>query len=675
MSDSREPKQDLSLTEMLQELANRSVLDLRGYKHGTLQRRMRKRMQRLAVSSYAEYLDVILKTPGEANELLNSVLINVTEFFRDAPAWEALRTGVLPELLASVQPGGALRVWCPACASGEEPYSVAILLAECGGGRLPLQTVKIYATDIDDEALNWARRGEYPWERLMRVRPPWRERYFKGSGATARVAREIRKMVIFGRSNVLTDAPISHCSLVVCRNLLIYFDTASQREIMKRVHYALDPGGVLFLGKAESKLSDSQVFQPVNARWRIFRKRGPSHNGETRAGCEVSSMVPRKNDEREHELRRRRLQEQYILESVQSALILLDAADVVLAHNDGAVRIWGLGGGSLDGQPILNTPIASQCPELRSRLEETHRNPERPVAFQAQVRNQADDRDHVIAIRLRAMLDDFRQRTGTVMHCDDVTHQDTLRATSQQLESTGEELRSTTEELETSNEELRSTNEELETTNEELQSTNEELETTNEELQSTNEELETANEELQALNEELENMNEELEHRTKEMHRHNERYAESLRSLPFPVILLDRKENVQLWNAAAQKLLGIGSSSVVGIEFRQLPLPQSLRKIFLRRCQAVLLRQEASVLRGQRVKEYGREAYDVHFTPVSHGEAGLDGVLVLFGPSRDDRPAPASRAHTRFGGGRTRSTAGSKKKKTSSHSRSGKKRR
>ena len=310
---------------------------------------------------------------------------------------------------------------------------------------------------------------------------------------------------------------------------------------------------------------------------------------------------------------------------------------------------------------------------MSSRLEESRRNPQETVVFRTRLRNQADGRDHVIVINLRAMLDESRQRAGTVMHCDDVTHQDAQRDTSQQLESTGEQLRSTNEELETSNEELHATNEELETTNEELQSTNEELETTNEELQSTNEELETANEELQSLNEELENMNEELEHRTKEMRQHTERYAESLRSLPFPVMLLDRKETVQLWNSAAQKLLGIGSSSVVGVEFRQMPLPEGLRKTFLRRCQAVLLRREASVLRSQRVKENSRDSYDVYFTPVSHGEAGMDGVLVIFGPCGDGRPATASRAAAREGGGRARrSTA---KKKTSSRSGHSKKRR
>ena len=670
MADLRVAKQDITLAEMVQTLADLRTLDLRGYKHGTLERRMRKRMQRLSLSSYSQYLSVFLKNPGEAAELLNTVLINVTEFFRDPAAWEALRTSVLPALLEGLKPGGVFRAWCPACASGEEPYSLAILLAEYFGRRLPQQDIKIYATDIDEEALSTARRGEYPRERLHRLRPEWRDKYFSASGSSVRIVRGIRKMVIFGRSNVLTDAPISHCSLIVCRNLLIYFDIASQREIMKRLHYALDRDGVLFLGKAESKLSDSQAFQPINARWRIFRKIASDENGSVRAALvrEVRTMHSPKNHEIERELRNRRLRERLLLDTVHSGVILLDDANVIVKHNDGATRIWNLDG-EVDGQPILSTVIAEKCPELASRLEQARRNSQEPVAFRASIRNQADGQDHIIAINLRVMLDESHRPVGLVMSCEDVSHQDTLRHAVEKLESTGEQLQSTNEELETSNEELRSTNEELETANEELQSTNEELETTNEELQSTNEELETANEELQSLNEELENMNEELEHRTKEMNKHSERYAETLRTLPFPVMLLDKNEQVQLWNSAAQKLFGIASSSVVGLDFRQLPLADSLRKLFLRRCQVVLQRQESCVLRNQRVNERGRDSFDVHFAPVSHGSAGMEGVLVIFGPYREAGPGPKRAA------GVGRKPGATTKKKTSSRARSSKKRR
>jgi two-component system CheB/CheR fusion protein len=252
------------------------------------------------------------------------------------------------------------------------------------------------------------------------------------------------------------------------------------------------------------------------------------------------------------------------------------------------------------------------------------------------------------------MVTEEGARTGTLVHCEDITPEEKLRNAVEQLEATGEDLQSA--------------NEELETANEELQSTNEELETTNEELQSTNEELETTNEELQSLNEELENMNEELEHRTRELNEHSQRYAETLRSMPFPVMLLDGEERVQLWNSAAQKLLGVGSTSVVGVAAGKLPVGNNLRNALVRRCQSVLLSQRPAVLRNQLLNEKRRETFDLHFAPVSRGETGVDGILVIFSPSRSgalpkpEKPASAARKRAPAGKN-SQSKSGSKKKR------------
>jgi two-component system CheB/CheR fusion protein len=186
-------------------------------------------------------------------------------------AWQALRDQALPAIMGWMQPGDSLRCWSVGCASGEEPYSLAILLAEHLGPAIVDYNFKIYAADIDEDALNIARRGEYSVEKLRRMAPSLREKYFSGRGSLLRVSRDIRRLTIFGRSNIVNDAPISHCNLVICRNVLIYFDTATQNQVLSRIRYALEPGGVLFLGKAESKLANSSVFLPLNTRWRIFR--------------------------------------------------------------------------------------------------------------------------------------------------------------------------------------------------------------------------------------------------------------------------------------------------------------------------------------------------------------------------------------------------------------------
>lgn len=213
------------------------------------------------------------------------------------------------------------------------------------------------------------------------------------------------------------------------------------------------------------------------------------------------------------------------------------------------------------------------------------------------------------------MSEENGERTGTIIYTEDITSREKLQDTIEQLEATSEELQSA--------------NEELETTNEELQSTNEELETTNEELQSTNEELETTNEELQSLNEELENMNEQLETRTRELNSLTNRYAETLKRLPWPVMLVDREEKIQLWNAAAQRLFGVGITSVVGVEIDQLPMEVSLRNLLVRRCRAVLAKEKPATVKGQ---QFGSTVFDVQFTPISRDESIGDGVMVMFGP-------------------------------------------
>jgi len=267
----------LTLDELLQNLAAERDLDLRGYKQTTLERRLRKRLGQLSIGSYENYLDYVRANPDETNLLLDTVLINVTEFFRDPAAWDVIAEDVLPMLLKNIRPGGTFRGWVAGCASGEEVYSLAILVAEHFGSNVSDYDIKIYATDVDESALNIARRGEYPAERLRRVRPQWRSKYFTDQ-KMPRVVRDIRRMLIFGRSDIVHDAPISHVQILVCRNVLIYFDSLTQKHILNRLHYALDPGGVLFLGKSESKLSESVLFRPINSRWRIFRRLPPAES-------------------------------------------------------------------------------------------------------------------------------------------------------------------------------------------------------------------------------------------------------------------------------------------------------------------------------------------------------------------------------------------------------------
>ena len=626
---------DLTLQELVGELAAEKGPDLRGYKLTSLERRVRKRMSEVGVASFRDYLSLARSNPAENLSLLNTVLINVTEFFRDPQAWQSLRDEALPLALRELQPGDALRVWSVGCATGEEPYSVAILLSEYLGTALADYNIKIYATDIDEDALTIARRGEYPLERLRRVPPPLKEKYFTGRGSILRVNRDVRRLTIFGRSNMVSDAPISHCNLVVCRNVLIYFDSNTQTQVISRMQYALEPGGVLFLGKAESQLGNHSVFRPVNTKWRVFQK-SPFGTGEGGSQNDGRAQTPAAGGTElaQHEMESLQLYQRYILETVKSGLLVLGNDDVILNHNDALIKVFGLNDAKLVGKRLQNTELAYRCPELSSRLESVRGSKGEVVQFQCTTSSMGEDR--VLNVIIRPVMEGFNKRTGLVIYAEDVTASERLQDTVVQLESTGERLQSANEELETTNEELQSTNEELETTNEELQSTNEELETTNEELQSTNEELATTNEELQSLNEELENMNEELGHRTQELNQLSQRYAETLKSMPWPVALVDNAETIQLWNAAAQRVFGVGSGSVVGVGIDSLPVQVEVRTALIRRYRSVLQKGKGSILHTQSLNtRHDLGDFDVHFTPVFNNNREVEGVLIMFGPGSE----------------------------------------
>ena len=597
-----------TLEDLLHEIAAERGVDFRAYKRSTLERRIRKRMFDIKAGSYAEYAERLRAHPDEVNELLNTVLINVTEFFRDPQAWEFLRRDVIPNLLRNRQPGDTVRCWSAGCATGEEVYSIAILLAEHFGPRLPEYDVKIYATDIDEDALNAARRAEYTPERLRRVRPEWRKKYFTGGGVL-RVNRDLRRLCIFGRSNILSDAPISHVDLAVCRNLLIYFDGRSQTQILTRLHYALEPYGVLFIGKASSLVGAAHLFRPTHSKYRIFQR---ADAPTTRAigggaGAEVTATMAT-HDDTDY----LRLQHAALLETLGSGVLLLDGNHTVLTENAAARQLWNIKS-SLTGKAVTDTELGSLCPDLGYYLEQSQNNSE-PVNFQCSAG--VGPHPRTLSLTLKPILNSTGGRLGTIVYMEDFSPREKLQSTIEELEATGEELQSANEELETTNEELQSANEELETTNEELQSTNEELETTNEELQSLNEELQTANEELAVRGTEMDEL--------------NRRYAETLERMPWPVMVVTDKARIEFWNSGARQLFGFDEGPPPDLRLEQLPLPSALRSRMIRRHRSTLARNTGSVLRGEVLDgPKARTSMNVHFTLLA-GNGPSKSVLIMF---------------------------------------------
>ena len=599
-----------ALKDLVRELAEERGVDFRGYKPASLERRIRRRMQQLDIESFQEYGDFIRRKPSETTELLNTVLINVTRFFRDPQAWEVLREEVLPVLFKGRGPGSSFRVWCAGCASGEEPYSVAILLAELLGAKLKEYEIKIYGTDHDENALSIARRAEYSPEAARGVSPEIKAKYFAGEN-TVRVVREVRRMVIFGRSNLLSDAPISHVDLLICRNVLIYFDAVAQAHILSRFKYALNEGGILFLGKAESQLKGESEFIPVDAKWRIFQRRSGNANGEWPAAVKNNMASDAKQESQQQALNTLKLYSDTLLATLESGILIMDPEDTVVSQNEKVQKLFDLNS-KMVGQKLQNTELWQRCAELREHLSESRSSPPKTVRFDCH-----PSPNIVVTMTVKPVTNEAGGTLmGTLLHMENVTPRVSLQ--------------STVEELETTAEELQSTNEELETTNEELQSTNEELETTNEELQSTNEELETTNEELQSLNEELETTNEELSSRTRELDEVNARYSEMMERMPWPVFLVRDDAVIYMYNSAAQKLFGFAKPSEKGMRLQELPMDRRTRQTMLRRHRHVIQsRKESNVREWHLVTNRFSGLANVRFTPLSADRPG-HGTIVMF---------------------------------------------
>ena len=245
--------------------------DFTAYKPTSLLRRVRKRMHSLDMHDFDAYLDYLQVHPDEFAALFNTILINVTSFFRDADVWETLRTSILPDLPGS-RNGGSLRVWSAGSASGQEAYSAAMVLAEAIGLDAVRERVKIYATDVDEEALAESRRAVYTTKQIADVPPELVAKYFDHNGGDLySFNRDLRRSVIFGRHDLVQDAPISRVDLLLCRNTLMYFNAEAQSRIMSRFYFSVNPGGYLVLGRAEMLFSHAAMFQAVDLKRRIFK--------------------------------------------------------------------------------------------------------------------------------------------------------------------------------------------------------------------------------------------------------------------------------------------------------------------------------------------------------------------------------------------------------------------
>jgi two-component system CheB/CheR fusion protein len=534
--------------------------DFTNYKPTGLARRFQKRMELLGIDGYSHYMDFLEVHPEEFEHLFNTILINVTGFFRDPGAWDYVASTIVPNVLSQKSDGQPIRCWSAACASGEEAYTLAMILTEAMGREPFEERVKIYATDVDEQALNQARMGSYSAGDVASIPPPLVEKYFEPVSGRYVFDKDLRRCVIFGRHDLFEDAPISRVDLLVCRNALMYFNAEAQARILTRFHFALNEGGYLFLGKAEMLLTHGDLFTPIDLRRRVFTKvtRGTLRERllSLAQGQENGLPLP----ESPEELR------SAAFDAGPVAQLVTDAAGHVMAINERARDLFGLTERDV-GRPVQDLAISYKPADLRLMLEQALRE-QRPIASR-EIQWSAGPAERMYLDLAVTPLPEAGKLLGVLITYTDVTRHKRI----------GEELRHAHESLQASQEELQSTTEELETTNEELQSTVEELETTNEELQSTNEELETMNEELQSTNEELHTINDELRQRSEELNTVNAFLESILTSMRKAVVVVDNDLRVKAWNDQAEEMWGLRSDEVRGQHFSNLDIGLPVDKV------------------------------------------------------------------------------------------------
>jgi len=529
--------------------------DFTGYKRSSLMRRVHKRIQAIGIENYTDYLDYLEVTPEEFVQLFNTILINVTSFFRDRPVWDYVGSEIIPRIAARKEPTEPIRVWSAACASGQEAYTLAIVLAEALGIEQFRQQVKIYATEVDEEALNQARHATYNFREVASIPSDLLERYFEKSDSLYTFRKDLRRSVIFGRHDLVKDAPISRIDLLACRNALMYFNAEAQARIIARFHFALNDSGFLLLGKAEMILSHRNSFTPIDLNHRIFTK-------ESKVVMRDRLLLMRNNsngDEANYLNNQVRIRDA-AFDINPVAQVVVDLNGFLTLANERSRTLFNLTTKDL-GRPLQDLEFSYRPLELRSCIDQVYA--ERRTIHNEEVEwtNTSGDTQY-FDVRVAPLLDFNGRLLGISITFSNVTRVKRLQ----------EELEHSNQELEMAYEELQSTNEELETTNEELQSSNEELETTNEELQSTNEELETMNEELHSSNEELQTMNEELHLRSEELNQVNGFLESILTCLRTGVVVMNRELQIQIWNDKAEDLWGLRAEEVEGKHFLNLDI-------------------------------------------------------------------------------------------------------
>ncbi len=553
-------RSDEALSKIYTLLRTRTGHDFSEYKDRTFHRRVQRRMQVVQTTKLEDYAARLQEDPDEVRALFRDLLIGVTDFFRDAEAFSALETQVVPKLFEGKGAGDEVRVWVAGCATGEEAYSIAILLREQVDILESPPKVQVFATDIDETAMTVARTARYPATLVNEVSPERLKRFFVQEGASYSVAKDLREMCIFSNHSLIRDPPFSRLDLISCRNLLIYLKPGLQGQVFPLFHFALRPGGYLFLGLSENIARYTDLFLPLDKTNRVFRRRdlvarSPvpfrhflPHTG--RRGT-TSAIGDNQGLSRSDLLRK---VANTIVEQFAPAYVIVDESGQALYFSAGTGKYLQAAAGP-PNRDIIAMARPGLRPDLRALLHQAKQADRRVTRDRVAV--QVNGGVQTISLAVEPIKEGNETAYGIVFidrGAIETEHED---ANSETPESEDIAVRQIERELNETKERLQSTIEELETANEEFRSSNEELLSVNEELQSANEELETSKEELQSVNEELQTVNNELRSKIDELDHANSDLTNLFQSTQIATVFLDRDLVIRNFTPAVTKLFSL----------------------------------------------------------------------------------------------------------------------
>ncbi len=544
--------------------------DFSCYKKSTIDRRIERRMGVHQFNSLARYVRFLQESPQEVALLYKELLIGVTNFFREPEMFDFLKEKAVPQLLQARLARGPIRVWNPGCSTGEETYSLAIMLKECLEN-LKLEdtpAIQIFATDIDQDAIDKARRGEYPAGIATDVSPERLQRFFVQEEHRYRIAKKVRELVVFAAQNILVDPPFTKLDILCCRNLLIYVNVETQKKLLPLMHYALNPAGLLVLGSAESASSFGHLFLPLDKKWKVFQRievptrpavEMPARVSPRDRPATVPATAPEKGKETDMD----------ILYAAQRALLDCYGPPALVVNSEGdIVYVSGHTGKYLEppSGKVNHNVFAMARQGLREELGTAIDNANaRKTSITARgVTVKSNGGSTTINLTVRPLADPAAPRGLLMVVFEETAGEQPHGATAKEsapLDPTvpPNELE---EELRHTRERLQATIEEMQTSQEELRATNEELQSNNEELQSANEELNSSKEELQSLNEEMQTVNAELQTKMGELSQSNSDMKNLLNGIEIATIFLDNELAVKRFTAEADRIVHLVPSDV-----------------------------------------------------------------------------------------------------------------